>query len=99
MTKTLLPLSALLFLLSPTTSFAAPAPSDSGASFINDEGARVTQTGDVREIVIDDGEAIDGESLKPGGEQLYGARGVVHNSMITVRLAFTSQLIRLSDDI
>lgn len=99
MTKTLLPLSALLFLLGPTTSFAAPAPADSGGSYINDEGARITQTGDVRELIIEDGEAIDGESLQPGGEQLYGARGVIHNSMITVRLAFTSQLIRLSDDI
>lgn len=97
MTKTLLPLCAALLLLAPATSFAAPA--EGGDSYVNDEGGRVTQKGDTREIVIDDGEAIDGESLKPGGEQLYGARGVIHASMISVRLKFTEQLIALANDI
>jgi hypothetical protein len=99
MTKTLLPLCAALLLLSPATSFAAPAQTDGGGSYVNDEGARVTQNGDVREVVIEDGEAIDGDSLKPGGENLYGARSLVHRSMISLRADFRTQLIRLSADI
>jgi hypothetical protein len=95
MTKTLLPLCAAL-LLFPATSFAAPA---SDGSYVNDEGARVTQNGEVREIVIDDGEDIDGDSLKPIGENLSGRGLTGHASMITLRRDFLAQLINLSADI
>ena len=96
MTKTLLPLCAAL-LLFPAIGFAAPAPGD--GSYVNDEGARVTQTGDVREIVIDDGEDIDGELFRAMGEDLGGRPPLVHNSMINLRVNFLTQLNKLSADI
>lgn len=85
--------AALLF---PATSFAAPA---SSSGEYNDEGARVTQHGDLREIVIDNGDDIDGDSLKPGGENLFGASNVGHANLITIRVSFVNQLIALSSDI
>ncbi|HLT40800.1 MAG TPA: hypothetical protein VK034_31200 [Enhygromyxa sp.] len=96
MTKTLLPLCAAL-LLFPATSLAAPASSD--GSYINDEGARVTQNGEVREIVIDDGEAVDGELFKAMGEDLNGRPGLTHKNMISIRVNFLMQLTRLSADL
>jgi hypothetical protein len=96
MSKILLPLCAAL-LLFPATGFAAPSPSD--GSYVNDEGARVTQTGEVREIVIDDGEEIDGELFKAMGEDLGGRPPVAHKSLISLRVNFLTQLNRLSADI
>lgn len=95
MTKILLPLCAALLLI-PATSFAAPA---SDGSYVNDEGARVTQKGEVREVIIEDGEEIDGDDLKPTGENLLGARRTGHASMISIRTDFLAQLSRLSADI
>ena len=95
MSKILLPLCAAL-LLFPATSFAAP-PSD--GSYVNDEGARVTQNGDVREIVIDDGEEIDGELFRAMGEDLGGRPPLTHKNMISIRVNFLVQLNRLSTDI
>jgi hypothetical protein len=96
MTKTLLPLCAAL-LLFPATGFAAPASGD--GSYVNDEGARVTQNGETREIVIDDGESIDGELLRANGEDLSGRPGLTHKNMISIRVNFLSQIIKLSADI
>jgi hypothetical protein len=96
MPKTLLPLCAAL-LLFPATSLAAPAPSD--GSYVNDEGSRVIQTGEVREVIIDDGEDIDGELLKAMGEDLNGRAGLTHKNMISVRTNFLSQLLELSTDL
>lgn len=96
MHKTLLPLCAAL-LLFPATGFAAPAPSD--GSYVNDEGARVTQTGEVREVIIDDGEDIDGEVFKAMGEDLSGRAGLTHKNMISLRTNFLSQMIKLSTDL
>lgn len=96
MTKTLLPICAAL-LLFPATGFAAPASDD--GSYINDEGARVTQNGEVREIVIDDGESVDGELFRAMGEDLGGRPPLVHNSMINLRVNFLAQLNKLSADI
>lgn len=96
MTKTLLPLCAAL-LLFPATGFAAPASSD--GSYVNDEGARVTENGGVRELVIDDGEDIDGELFKAMGEDLSGRPPLAFKNMITIRVNFLTQLSKLSDDI
>ena len=96
MQKTLLPLCAAL-LLFPVTGFAAPAPND--GSYVNDEGARVIQTGEVRELIIDDGEDIDGELFKAMGEDLNGRPGLTHKNLITLRTNFLSQMIKLSTDL
>jgi hypothetical protein len=92
--KTLLPLCAAL-LLFPATSSAAPAD----AGYVNDEGARVIQDGPVRELVIDDGEDIDGELFKAMGEDLSGRPGIIHKNMIGLRTNFLMQLGRLSTDL
>lgn len=94
MQKTLLPLCAAL-LLFPATSFAAPAD----GSHINEEGARVIDNGTVREVIIDDGEDIDGELFKAMGEDLSGRPGLVHKNMISIRTNFLMQLSRLSADL
>ncbi|MFO7563056.1 MAG: hypothetical protein R6X02_10475 [Enhygromyxa sp.] len=92
----LLPLCAAL-LLFPATSFAAPAPSE--GSDINDEGARVTQTGEDRELIFGEGEEIDGELFKAMGEDLNGRPGLTHKNMISIRVNFLTQLNKLSSDI
>ena len=96
MTKTLLPLCAAL-LLFPATSFAAPASGD--GSYVNDEGARVTQNGEVRELVIDDGDDINGDTFRGFGENVHTRVPGKHASMITIRTNFLTQLINLSADI
>src|SRR5690554_2445234 len=88
----LAPLCAALILL-PASSFAAPASSD--GSYTNDEGATVT----VREVVIDDGDSIEGEILSAEGKQIRGTMHDRHKSLISLRAQFTAQLIALSNDI
>lgn len=96
MTKTLLPLCTAL-LLFPATALAAPSPND--GSYINDEGARVSEEGDVRTVVIEDGDDIAGETLAPGGVNVNSRRANAHKSLISIRGEFLSQLIELSADI
>ena len=92
----LLPLCAALILL-PAIGFAAPGSND--GSYINDEGATVTQAGEVRSVVIEDGDSIAGEILRAGGTHIPGLAHDRHQSMIDIRGAFTAQLIALSNDI
>lgn len=92
MTKPLLTLCAALLLL-PATAFAAPAPS------INDEGASVSQEGEVRKLVFNEGDEIDGDSLAPTGEQINAGVRIRHASMISIRENFLAQLVSLTADI
>jgi len=91
MTKYLLPLCAALLLL-PATASAAPVTT-------NDEGARVSDSAEVREIIFDKDDNVDGEVLKPGGANIGGRIAKEHASMIGIRGAFTAQLTRLANDI
>ncbi len=91
MSKFLLPLCAALLLL-PAAAFAAPAAS-------NDEGARVDDSGEVRELIFDDGDNVDGETLSPTGAHVGGIRHKELESMITIRPHFLPELVRLSADI
>ena len=91
MTKYLLPLCAALFLL-PAAASAAPAAT-------TDEGGKISQGADAREIIFDDDDHVDGEVLKPGGVNVGGRIAKIHSSMIGIRGDFISELIRLSDDI
>jgi hypothetical protein len=95
MSKTLLPLCAAL-LLFPATGFAAPAPSE---GYVNDEGALVTQEGNVQLVEFGEGEEIDGEVFKAMGEDLSGRPPVGHENMIRIRVNFLAQLSKLSADI
>lgn len=94
-TQSLLLCAALLLL--PATSFAAPAPG--AGSPANDEGAKVTQTDTVRELIFDTGDSVEGETLKPGGANIQGKVNKRHRSMISIRGEFLPQLITLSRDI
>jgi hypothetical protein len=93
MSKTLLPLCAAL-LLFPATGFAAPAPTE-----VNDEGASVSQDGNVREVIFGVDEEIDGEVFKAMGEDLGGRPRTDHKNMINIRVNFLAQLSKLSADI
>jgi|GEM_PF-4087959 len=99
----LIPLCAALFLLPsilllPSTAEAAPAEGDTWID--SDEGARVTQRDNgVREVVIEDGDDVTGVALKPGGVKVRGVHADKHASMITIRGAFTTELISLSLEI
>ena len=95
MLKTILPLCAALFLL-PMTAAAAPSASDP----VNDEGARIiSDDGETRELVIDDGESVSGDLLSAGGANITGAKAIQHAGLITIRKTFTDHLLRLSHDI
>lgn len=94
MPKTLL-FSLCALLLLPASASAAPAE-----RYDSDEGARISEAADgTREIVIDDDEAIEGESLVPGGVNIIGRMSTRHRSLISVRGEFLPQLIALSHDI
>jgi hypothetical protein len=80
-----------------TTSFSPPAPG--AGSPVNDEGAKLTQTGTVRELIFDTGDTVEGETLAPGGANIQGKVNERHRSMISIRGEFLSQLITLSRDI
>jgi hypothetical protein len=91
----LLPLFAALLLL-PTTALAAPAKTAPR----NDEGAVVSERdGNVREVIFDISDNVDGEVLKPNGVNVGGNVAKAHASMIGIRGQFTNQLIWLSNDI
>lgn len=92
MTKYLLPLCAALLLI-PTAASAAPTPTTT------DEGGKVSQTGEIREIVFDKDDNVDGEVLKPGGVNVGGRVAKIHKSMISIRGEFIPELIKLSQDI
>ena len=91
MTKYLLPLCAALLLL-PTAASAAPAAT-------TDEGGKVSQGAETRQIIFDKDDNVDGEVLKPGGVNVGGRIAKIHSSMIGIRGDFINQLVRLSDDI
>jgi hypothetical protein len=94
MSKTLL-VSLCALLLLPAAASAAPAE-----RYDSEEGARITETeGGTREIVIDDDEEIEGESLVPGGINIRSRVGTLHRSLISVRGEFIPQLVALSNDI
>lgn len=94
MTKPLaLTLCALL--LAPLTASAAPAE-----RYDADEGARIRDDGNgTREIIIEDDESVEGESLMPGGVNVLGRKAGEHRSLISVRGEFIGKLIALSYDI
>jgi hypothetical protein len=94
MSKTLL-VSLCALLLLPAVASAAPAE-----RYDSDEGARITETaGGTREIVIDDDEQIEGDSLVSGGINILTRKAGDHRSLISVRGEFIPQLIALSNDI
>ena len=74
---------------------AAAAP----AQTTTDEGGKVTQTGEVREIVFDKDDNVDGEVMKPGGVNVGGRVAKIHKSMISIRGSFIPELVKLSQDI
>jgi hypothetical protein len=91
----LLSICAALLLL-PTTALAAPGEKASR----NDEGASVSERdGNVREVIFDTSDTVDGEVLAPNGVQVGGDIAKAHASMIGIRGQFTNQLIWLSNDI
>ncbi|NVB42420.1 hypothetical protein G6O69_31645 [Pseudenhygromyxa sp. WMMC2535] len=96
----LLPLCAALLLL-PSAALAAPSPDSGSQTWVDsDEGATVTQHANgVREIVIDDGDTIDGETLSPNGAIVRGPLATIHASMITIRPHFMDALSSVSRDI
>lgn len=95
MTKPLA-LSLCALLLAPLTASAAPAE-----RYDADEGARIRDGADgtTREIVIEDDESVEGESLMPGGVNILGRKAGDHRSLISVRGEFIPMLISLSNDI
>jgi hypothetical protein len=94
MKTTLLTLAAALLLL-PTTALAAPA---SGPR--NDEGAVVSERdGNVRELIFDTEDTVDGEVLLPNGVNVGGQVAKDHANMVGIRGQFINQLIWLSNDI
>jgi hypothetical protein len=90
----LLTLCAALLLL-PTTALAAPASAPR-----NDEGAAVSERdGNVRELIFDTEDTVDGEVLLPNGVNVGGNVAKEHASMIGIRGQFINHLIALSNDI
>lgn len=64
----------------------------------NDEGARVDNSGSMRELTFDDGEDLEGEVLRLDESILHYNRGRDFNSLISIKMHFIPQLIKLSLD-
>jgi hypothetical protein len=94
----LLSLCAALLLL-PTTALAAPAATTAAATPRNDEGAAVSEQAGVRELIFDETDTVEGETLLPNGVNVTGRIAEDHANMIGIRGQFVSQLIWLSNDI
>jgi hypothetical protein len=90
----LLTLAAALLLL-PTTALAGPA-----SAARNDEGAAVSERdGNVRELIFDTEDTVDGEVMLPNGVHVGGRIAKEHANMVGIRGQFINQLIWLSNDI
>ena len=87
-------------LITLTTAFTLFAPMSAMAAgpVLNDEGAIVDTSGPVKQLTFEDGETLDGEVLRLDETILMNNRGRHHSSLITIRMNFLPQLIRLSWD-
>lgn len=76
----------------------APSIASAADPVYNDEGALVDTSGPTKELTFEDGEYLDGEVLRLDETILRNNRGRHHTSLISIRMSFVPELIKLSWD-
>ena len=84
-----------LFAVPLTSAWAAPA----AEPIRNDEGARVVDDGEMRGIIFDEDDDVDGDLPRPAGDRISARHSAKHPSLIKLRVRFNDHLVRLSHDI
>lgn len=64
------------------------------------DGGRWTDRGqNTREVIYDDGEAVDGDRLGPSGDSVQGAASLHHQSLLRPRVHFVRELTWMALDV